>query len=129
MIDKKSYAKGLKNRKKVLGEKYVNETLKNKNNFNKDFQEFLTDYCWHQVWSKKHLSDKQRSFNNLCMLAATNKWPEFKLHLKGALNNGCNLNELKELFLQIAVYCGIPTGVECFKNAEEFFKNSNIDIK
>ena len=128
MIDKKNYSKGLKNRKKVLGEKYVNNTLKNKNIFNKDFQEFITDYCWHQVWDKKHLSHKQKSFNNLCILASTNKWPEFKLHLKGAINNGCNLNELKELFLQIAVYCGVPTGVECFKNAEEFFKSANIDI-
>ena len=128
MSNKNGYENGLKKRKLVLGEKYVAATLKNKNDFNKDFQEFITDYCWDKVWNKKHLSDKQRSFNNLCILASTNKWPEFKLHLKGALNNGCNLYELKELFLQIAVYCGVPTGVECFKNAEAFFKSSNIDI-
>ena len=128
-MDEKKYTKGLKKRKKVLGSKYVNNTIKKKNKFNKSFQEFLTIYCWDEVWNQKHLTDKQRSLNNLCILASTNKWPEFKLHLKGALNNDCTLNELKELFLQIAVYCGIPTGVECFKNAEKFFEEENIIIK
>ncbi len=127
-MDEKKYKKGLKKRRKVLGSNYVNNTLKKRNNFNKEFQDFLTVYCWNEVWNKKYLTDKQRSFNNLCMLAANNKWPEFKLHLKGALNNGCKQNELKELFLQIAVYCGIPTGVECFKNAEKLFKEENIKI-
>ena len=127
-MDEIKYKKGLKKRKKVLGNKYVNSALKKKNRFNKEFQEFLTIYCWDEVWNKKYLTDKQRSLNNLCMLAANNKWPEFKLHLKGALNNDCNLDELKELFLQIAVYCGIPTGVECFKNAEQLFEEEKINI-
>ncbi len=122
------YDKGIKKRKKVLGIKYVNKTFKNKNLFNEDFQNFITVNCWHELWNNKHLSDKQKSFNTLCILAATNKWDEFKLHIEGALNNGCNLHELKELFLQITLYCGIPTGNQCFKNAMTIFKEKKIHI-
>ena len=77
---------------------------------------------------KKTEKNKQRSFNTLCILAATNKWDEFKLHIEGALNNNCNLYELKELFLQITLYCGVPTGNECFKNAIKIFKEKKINI-
>ena len=122
------YNRGIKKRKKVLGIKYVNEALKNKNLFNEDFQNFITINCWDQVWNNKFLSDKQKSFNTLCILAATNKWEEFKLHLVGALNNDCNLNELKELFFQISIYCGVPTGNECFKHSLTVFKNKKINI-
>ena len=102
--------------------------MKNKNLFNEDFQNFITINCWDKVWNDNYFNDKQRSFNTLCILAALNKWDEFKLHVEGALNNNCNLYELKELFLQITLYCGVPTGNECFKNAMKVFKKKKINI-
>lgn len=128
-MKKSKYHNGIKKRKKVLGSNYVNATLKEINLFNEDFQNFITTNCWDKVWNNNHLSDKQKSFNTLCILSSTNRWPEFKLHLIGALNNGCRLHELKELFLQVTLYCGVPTGNECFKHASEVFKEKKIDIK
>ena len=127
-MNKKKIEEGYKKRKKVLGVKYVNKAIKDKNLFNDDFQNFITINCWDKVWNTKHLTDRQRSFNTLCILAATNKWDEFQLHIEGALNNNCNLYELKELFLQITLYCGVPTGNECFKNAMKVFKKKKINI-
>ena len=127
-MNKKKIEEGYKKRKKVLGVKYVNQSIKDKNLFNDDFQNFITVNCWNKVWNTKHLTDRQRSFNTLCILAATNKWDEFQLHIEGALNNNCNLYELKELFLQITLYCGVPTGNECFKNAMKVFKKKKINI-
>ena len=127
-MNKKKIEKGYKKRKKVLGIKYVNQAIKDKNLFNDDFQNFITINCWDKVWNTKHLTDRQRSFNTLCILAATNKWDEFQLHIEGALNNNCKLYELKELFLQITLYCGVPTGNECFKNAMKVFKKKKINI-
>lgn len=127
-MKKKKIEEGYKKRKKVLGVKYVNQAIKDKNLFNDDFQNFITINCWDKVWNTKHLTDRQRSFNTLCILAATNKWDEFQLHIEGALNNNCNLYELKELFLQITLYCGVPTGNECFKNAMKVFKKKKINI-
>ena len=127
-MNKKEFENGYKKRKKVLGAKYVNQAMKDKNLFNEDFQDFITMNCWDKVWNRKHLNDKQRSFNTLCILAATNKWDEFKLHIEGALNNNCNLYELKELFLQITLYCGVPTGNVCFKSAMQVFKKKKINI-
>ena len=127
-MNKKTIVEGYKKRKKVLGVKYVNKAIKDKNLFNDDFQNFITINCWDKVWNTKHLTDRQRSFNTLCILAATNKWDEFQLHIEGALNNNCNLYELKELFLQITLYCGVATGNECFKNAMKVFKKKKINI-
>ena len=127
-MNKKKNEEGYKKRKKVLGVKYVNQAIKDKNLFNDDFQDFITINCWDKIWNTKHLTDRQRSFNTLCILAATNKWDEFKLHIEGALNNNCNLYELKELFLQIGLYCGVPTGNECFKRAITVFKKKKINI-
>ena len=127
-MNKKKIEEGYKKRKKVLGVKYVDQAIKDKNLFNDDFQNFITINCWDKVWNTKHLTDRQRSFNTLCILAATNKWDEFQLHVEGALNNNCNLYELKELFLQITLYCGVPTGNECFKNAMKVFKKKKINI-
>ena len=125
---KKQFEEGNKKRKKVLGTKYVNKAIKEKNLFNADFQDFITINCWDKVWNRKYINDKQRSFNTLCILAATNKWDEFILHIEGALNNDCSLHELKDLFLQITLYCGVPTGNKCFKNAMKVFKKKKINI-
>ena len=123
------YEKGIRKRKKVLGKEYVKKTIIEKNLFNDDFQNFITINCWDRFWNNKYLSDKQKSFNTLCILASTNKWKEFKLHITGALNNGCNLQELKEVFFQITLYCGVPTGNECFRHASIVFEEKNISVK
>lgn len=119
---------GLKIRKEVLGDEYVERSLSSADDFNREFQELLNEYCWGGVWGREGLSRKQRSFNNLCMLAALNRGHEFKLHFRGALRNGCTLDELKETLLQIAVYCGVPAAVEGFRLAREVLKDEGIEV-
>ncbi len=109
------FEKGLKIRTEVLGEEYVNRALKGANDFNQDFQEFMTEYCWGAVWGRDGLSRKQRSLNNLCMLAALNRPAEFETHFRGAFRNGCTVEEIKETLMQIGIYCGIPAAVEAFR--------------
>ena len=109
------YEVGLKIRKEVLGEEYVERALSSVTDFNSDFQNLVTEYCWGATWGREGLSRRQRSLNNLCMLAALNRPQEFEVHFRGALRNGCSREELRETLLQIAVYCGIPAGVEAFR--------------
>jgi len=86
----------------------------------------VTEYCWGEIWGRTVLSDKQRSLNNLCILAALNRPKEFKLHFKGALGNGATLDELRDTLLQIAVYAGIPAGVEAFRLGREVLEAEGI---
>ncbi len=113
------YEKGLKIRREVLGDAYVERALQGADDFNRDFQELLTEYCWGAVWGRPGLSRKQRSLNNLCMLAALNRSHEFELHLKGALTNGVSVEEIKETLIQVGVYCGAPAAVEAFRIARK----------
>lgn len=113
------YEKGLKIRREVLGEAYVERALQGADDFNRDFQALLTEYCWGAVWGRPGLSRKQRSLNNLCMLAALNRSHEFELHLKGALTNGVSVEEIKETLIQVGVYCGAPAAVEAFRIARK----------
>ena len=122
------YDTGLRIRKEVLGDEYVERSLNNADAFNRDFQELVTEYCWGAVWGREGLSKKQRSLNNLCMLSALNRPHEFKLHFRGALRNGCSLDELRETLLQIAIYCGIPAGIEAFRIAREVLKEEGIAV-
>ena len=117
---------GLKIRRRVLGDDYVERALSGRDTFNSEFQELVTEYCWGKVWSRSVLSDKQRSLNNLSMLAALNRGDEFKIHVRGALRNGCTLNEIRDTLLQVAVYCGVPAGVEAFRRAREVFDAEGI---
>ena len=109
---------GLEARTRVLGEEYVTRALAGADSFNREFQELVTEYCWGGVWGRSALTDRQRSLNNLCIVAALNRSEEFKLHFRGALRNGCTLDELRETLTQIAVYCGVPAGVEAFRIAK-----------
>ena len=115
----KQYEIGLKIRKEVLGETHVEKALAETDDFNRDFQNLVTDYCWGGIWGRGVLSKKQRSLNNLCILAALNRGHEFEMHFRGALRNGCGLDELRDTLLQIAVYCGIPAGVGAFRIARK----------
>ncbi len=119
---------GLEVRKQVLGEDYVERALANANDFTMALQEFATEVAWGRVWSKSSLSRKQISLNNLCMLAALNRAPEFELHFRGALRNGCTLDELCDTLVQIGAYCGVPAGVEAFRIANKVLTEEGIDI-
>lgn len=117
IVTSRDFDTGLKVRKAVLGEAYVERALAATDGFNRDFQTLLTEYCWGRVWGRSGLSRRQRSLNVLCMLAALNRSQEFETHVRGALRNGCTRAELRETLLQIAVYCGMPAGVEAFRVA------------
>jgi 4-carboxymuconolactone decarboxylase len=110
---------GRKIRTEVLGEERVSKVLDQADEFNRDFQHFVTEYCWGAGWGRSALNRKQRSLLNLGMLAALNRGPEFELHFRGALKNGLTLDELQDALIQIAIYCGIPAGVEVFKIANK----------
>ncbi len=102
------YDKGMKIRREVMGDRYVDRALAEVDDFSRDFQQMVTEHAWGAISGRTGLSKKQRSLNTLCMLAALNRPDEFELHFRGALHNGCSLEELKETLLQIAVYCGMP---------------------
>ena len=111
------YEKGLQIRREVLGSDYVDRAIGNADDFNREFQEILTEYCWGAVWGRPGLSRRQRSLNNICMLSALGRSHELELHLKGALTNGVSVDEIKETLIQVAVYCGAPAAVEGFRVA------------
>jgi 4-carboxymuconolactone decarboxylase len=113
------YDKGMKVRREVLGDEYVDRALQSVDDFTREFQQMVTEHAWGAIWSRPGLAKKQRSLLNLAMLAALNRPEEFELHFRGALNNGCTLEELKETLLQIAVYCGMPAGVGAFRIARK----------
>ena len=110
---------GRKIRVDVLGEERVARVLDQADDFNRDFQRLVTEYCWGFAWGREGLDRKQRSLLNLGMLAALNRGPEFELHFRGAVNNGMSLDELQDTLIQIAIYCGIPAGVEAFRTANK----------
>ncbi len=117
-MDKKLMEAGLKVRREVLGDEYVDRSMKNADEFNKPFQEIVSEYCWGLAWTDETLSRRERSILNLGMIAALGKMHEFELHLRGALRNGLTKEELRAVLIQIAVYCGIPVGVDCFRVAK-----------
>jgi 4-carboxymuconolactone decarboxylase len=124
-MDRKSFedrhAAGLATRREVLGTAYVDKAVASADAFNAEFQELLNTYCWNDIWNRPGLPRPTRSLLNLAMLTALGKTPELKLHIRGALNNGVTKDEIKEVFLQAAVYCGVPAAVEAFRSAREVF--------
>lgn len=120
-MGKQMFDKGLAIRKQVLGEAYVQKSLDAADDFNRDFQNLVTEYCWGAGWGREALSRRDKSLLNLVMLGALNRGHEFKLHLKGALTNGCTREEIKDALIQLAIYAGIPAGVEAFRLAREVF--------
>ena len=118
-MDKQLMDKGLAVRRGVLGDEYVDRAMKNADDFNKPFQEMVSEYCWGQCWSDDTLSRRERSILNLGMLAALGKPQEFELHFRAALGNGLSKEELRAVLMQIAVYCGVPVGVDCFRIAKQ----------
>lgn len=125
-MDQERFEIGKKVRGRVLGEEFVARSLSTADSFNLEFQQMVTEYCWGEVWGRTVLSDKQRSLNNLCILSALNRGHEFKLHFKGAIQNGATLDELRDTLIQVAVYAGIPAGVEAFRLAREVLDAEGI---
>lgn len=123
MTDK--YEKGLEIRKNVLGEEYVNKSINSATDFNRDLQKLVTTYCWGEVWGREGLNRKTRSIINLAMITALNRPHELKLHVRGALNNGLNTDEIKEVLLQTAIYCGVPAAIDAFRIANEVIEEYN----
>ena len=120
---KERYADGLKTRTEVLGKTWVDKSMAGVDDFNREFTELLNTYCWNDVWNRPGLPRKMRSVLNLGMLTALGKEHELKLHLRGALNNGLTKDEIKEVFLQVAIYCGVPAAVVAFRAAKEVFES------
>jgi len=118
-LDDDLYKRGMAVRRQVLGDAYVDKATANVDDFTRDFQRLVTEYCWGEVWTRSVLTNKQRSLNNLCMIAALNRAAEFELHVRGALRNGCTPEEIRDALIQVAIYAGIPAGVEAFRIARK----------
>lgn len=118
---------GLAKRRQVLGAEYVDRAMEGADDFSRDFQHFMTEYCWGGVWCGTALDDRQRSLNNLSILAALGRMEEFELHFRGALRNGCTLSELRETLVQVLVYAGVPAGVSAFRSARKVLAEEGVD--
>jgi 4-carboxymuconolactone decarboxylase len=112
---------GLKIRRDVLGTKHVDRSLANIDAFAAPLQKYVTENCWGEVWGRPGLERKTRSMLNLSMLSALNRMHEFKVHVRGALQNGVTREEIQEILLQVAVYCGAPASLESTRAAQEVF--------
>lgn len=126
MADRRLYDNGMKVRREVLGDAYVDKATANVDDFNREFQRIVTEYCWGEVWTRQVLTNKQRSLNNLCMIAALNRAAEFELHVRGALRNGCTPEEIRDTLIQVAIYAGIPAGVEAFRIARKVLQEEGV---
>lgn len=115
------FERGLEIRKSVLGKEFVEKSFASADDFNMPMQELTTEYCWGAVWGRDGLPRNIRSMLNLAMISALNRPHELKMHVKGALKNGVTKDEIREVFLQVAIYCGIPAGVDSFRIAREAF--------
>jgi len=129
-MDKRSHKEraeaGLKTRREVLGAEYVDKSQAAVDDFNRPFTEMLNSYCWNDVWNRPGLPRQTRSMLNLAMLSALGKEHELKLHINGALNNGLTKEQIREVFLQVAIYCGVPAAVVSFRCAREVFKERGV---
>lgn len=120
-MDRNLYERGLAVRKAVVGAAYVERALAQKDDFSGPLQDLVTEYCWGAVWTRDGLPRRTRSLLNLVMLTVLNRPHELKLHIRGALNNGCSKEEIREAFLQAGVYAGVPAAVDAFRAAKEVF--------
>jgi 4-carboxymuconolactone decarboxylase len=125
-MNQELFEQGLRTRREVLGADYVDASIKNADDFNRPMQELVTQYCWGDIWNRPGLDRRTRSFLNLGMITALNRPHELKLHIRGAITNGVTKEEIMEVFLQAAIYCGMPAGVDSFRIARETFQEMGI---
>jgi 4-carboxymuconolactone decarboxylase len=120
------FDQGHKTRRDVLGAEYVDAAIASADDFNRPMQELVTQYCWGDIWNRPGLDRRTRSLLNLAMLTALNRPHELKLHVKGALRNGVTKDEIREVLLQTAIYCGVPAASDSFRCAREVFKDMGV---
>lgn len=113
------FERGLGVRKAVLGSEYVERSLANADDFTKPLQRLVTEYCWGAVWGREELPRKTRSLINIALLSTLNRPNELKIHVKGAIRNGCTKEEIREVLLQVGIYSGVPAAVDSFRLAKE----------
>jgi len=117
-VSESRFEEGLRTRKEVLGEAYVERALGNVTEFTEPIQKLVTEYCWGAVWTREGIDRKTRSLLNVGMLTAMNRQHELAAHVRGAVNNGCSAVEIREVLLQAAIYCGLPAALDAFRTAE-----------
>ena len=120
-----SFEKGLQKRRKVMGDAFVERALSQADELTMPMQDFVTHVAWDEIWNRETLSDRDRSLINLGMIAALNRPHEFKGHVRGALNNGVSPEEIRDVCMQVAVYCGFPAGLDSLRNAMEVIGDDN----
>lgn len=125
-MNRELFERGLQVRREVLGAEYVDAAIKNADAFNMPMQELVTQYCWGEVWNRPGLDRRTRSLLNLAMITALNRPHELKLHVRGAINNGLSKEEISEVFVQCAIYCGVPAAIDSFRTAKEVLKEMGI---
>jgi 4-carboxymuconolactone decarboxylase len=120
-LDRETYQRGLEVRSAVLGEDYVKKALAEADEFSKPLQDLVTEYCWGAIWGRDELPRKTRSMLNLAMISVLNRPNELRTHIKAAATNGVSREEIREVFLQVAIYAGVPAAVDSFRIAREVF--------
>lgn len=126
-MDRETYQRGLQIRSDVLGEQYVNKALADADDFTGPLQDLVTEYCWGAIWGRDELPRKTRSMLNLAMISVLNRPNELRTHVKAALTNGVTREEIREVFLQVAIYAGVPAAVDSFRVAREAFAELDRD--
>jgi 4-carboxymuconolactone decarboxylase len=126
-MNQELFDKGLATRREVLGDAYVQRSLDSADEFSMPMQELVTQYCWGDVWNRPGLERAQRSLINLAMISALNRPHELKVHVRGAIRNGVTKEQIKAVFLQVAIYCGAPAALESFRLAREVFKEMEAE--
>ncbi|MFI7493105.1 4-carboxymuconolactone decarboxylase [Kocuria sp. M4R2S49] len=126
-MNQELFDKGLATRREVLGDAYVQRSLDGADEFSMPMQELVTQYCWGDVWNRPGLERAQRSLINLAMISALNRPHELKVHVRGAIRNGVTKEQIQEVFLQVAIYCGAPAALESFRLAREVFTEMDAE--
>ena len=121
-----AFDRGLQTRREVLGSDYADTSLQTADDFNLPLQQMVTEYAWDGIWNRPGLDRRTRSMLNLAMLTALNRPHELKLHLRGAITNGVSKDEIREVLMQTAIYCGVPAAIDSVRIAREVFKELGI---
>lgn len=125
-MNQELFDQGLATRREVLGDAYVDKSLKSADEFNMPMQELVTQYCWGDIWNRPGLPRKTRSLLNIAMLTALNRPHELKAHVRGAVNNGVTRTEIQEVLLQTAIYVGVPAALDSFRSAKEVLTEMGV---
>lgn len=117
---------GLQTRREVLGDSYVDASVQKATEYNWPMQQLVTEYCWDEIWNRPGLQRRERSILNIGMIAALGRNHELRLHVRGAINNGLTKEEIREMMMQVAIYCGVPAALDSFRTAQEVFEEMGL---